>query len=245
MNSDGLSQLSSLIYNDFKNVNSKLSSTYNIANDAYYLAGSAHDTADSAYNRAENAYSQAYDAYSRANDAYDMSHEAYLQAGYAESRANDAFNAVYDAYSQANSAYNAANNAYSQANLAYDTVISASSKADSAYSQANSAYNTANNAYNIASDALKKGLKIKVTHYSGKTDGYSRIFSSWPKDKYLMLGAVSSDDYVFIAYAVVSNWVFLVCTPTSWNSTSDFKPVGPNVSITCDVYYIDKTDYME
>ena len=56
MNSNGLSQLSSLIYNDFKNVNNVVSEAYNKANSAYDSVSAAYEQANSAYDKANSAY---------------------------------------------------------------------------------------------------------------------------------------------------------------------------------------------
>ena len=104
MNSDGLSQLSSLIYNDFKNVNNTISEVYNKANLAYESVSAAYDKANNAYDSVSAAYNQANAAYNKANSAYNAAGSAYYQASHAYTQANSA-------YRQANAAYAKANNA--------------------------------------------------------------------------------------------------------------------------------------
>lgn len=121
MDSDGLSQLSSLIYNDFKNVNNTISEAYDKANVAY-------DSVSAAYNKANNAYNKANNAYNKANSAYNSaSSTRYL---------------AYDAYDQANNAYNQANSAYDKANSAYDLAINGGSGGSSGSDDSYIYYNT-------------------------------------------------------------------------------------------------------
>lgn len=77
MDSDGLSQLSSLIYNDFKNVNNAVSEAYNKANNAYNKANLAYDSVGAAYDKANSAYDSVSAAYDQANIAYDKANSAY------------------------------------------------------------------------------------------------------------------------------------------------------------------------
>ena len=71
MNSDGLSQLSSLIYNDFKNVNNVIAEAYDKANNAYDSVSAAYNQANAAYNKANSAYSSAEKIYrSKATPVY-------------------------------------------------------------------------------------------------------------------------------------------------------------------------------
>lgn len=77
MDSDGLSQLSSLIYNDFKNVNNTIAEVYNKANSAYDSVSAAYDKANSAYDSVSSAYNQANAAYNKANSAYSSAEKIY------------------------------------------------------------------------------------------------------------------------------------------------------------------------
>ena len=101
MNSDGLSQLSSLIYNDFKNVNNVVSEAYNKANVAY-------DSVSAAYDKANSAYDSVSAAYNKANSAYDSVSAAYNQANAAYNKANSAYSYASSAYSKADSASDSA-----------------------------------------------------------------------------------------------------------------------------------------
>ena len=120
MNSDGLSQLSSLIYNDFKNVNNTISEAYDKANSAYDSVSAAYDKANSAYDSVSEAYNKANNAYNQANSAYSYARSVYSTAITARYNADDAYN-------QANNAYNQANSAYDKANSAYDLAINGGS----------------------------------------------------------------------------------------------------------------------